>query len=1057
MTSSISQKTIHIYKASAGSGKTYRLAYDYVSLLFQNRAEHYPHRRTLAVTFTNKATDEMKRRIIVELFALATSSSAPFFLDLQRDYPHLTPQAIQEQARFFLTELLHDYSGFNISTIDKFFQQIVRAFTREIGLQGNFGVELDKDKILQIAIDNMLFELDRDENKQLLDWLEDYAKEQLDNNQSWDISKNMLKLGNELFKESYIQHLADISDKLHDKIFLKEFRGQLRAIITDFEQELTMLCNKALDIINRYHLNLTDFSGGSRSFMLYLDYNRLKSKDFEVTDTFKNAVADVTKWYTKDSPHVNSITEAYHQGLQACVERIAFIDKTRYLSAKIALKNIYMMGILSDIGAQIKRYCDENNMFLISSTTEFLNKIMAGCDTPFIYEKTGVNIRHYMIDEFQDTSQLQWDNFKPLLTNSLAENNQNLVVGDVKQSIYRFRNSDWSLLQNGIEEAFPNRVDITSLETNWRSAKRIIAFNNTFFKLAPLLLVNQFADTKEQQIIQDVYANVLQKSAKNDDYGRIRVDFIVSDPNKPWKTIALERLVDAIEELKAAHYPLSKITILVRWNKDATLIADYLLEQNYEVISSEALLIGNAPSVRLIVAMMRYFIAPEDALNRALIEALISQNGTNRTRPFQSFTDIELWRQQQFGEQYQAIESLKNQPLFQLTEGLIQQLNLYNSENTVFLQAFQDEVFNYASHENADINGFLNYWGEFSNKKYLAASETQEAIRIMTIHKSKGLEFDAVIIPFCDWELDSRANSSILWCKPHANEQPFAQLPVIPLNYSNKLDQTIFAKDYRTEKLHCYIDTLNTAYVAFTRAKNELIIFAPKEKAKGKIHETNKSISSLLEQLFSDSQQVNTEEYPVLNLSNYYKDNEQAIVGEMTTYINHDQVTQSVSLNYNSTDINKHLKLHYTFNDTGSDRRYGLLMHNILSQIESVTDVTPVINKCMLAGTITKDEVTPIRLKIMEIISLEAVEQWFSGYYKILNEAEIIAPTGESYRPDRLMIHLNEVIVVDYKFGQQKDSKYHRQVTNYMRLIRGMGYDVKGYIYYTLLGEIETV
>jgi len=1056
MTLTPNHQIIQLYKASAGSGKTYRLSYDYISLLFQNAGDKHPHRNTLAVTFTNKATDEMKRRIISELYQLSISDCASFLEALQHDFPQFTKQAIQEQSKRFLTDLLHDYSGFNVSTIDKFFQQIVRAFTREIGLQGNFSVELDKDKVLQNAINTMLFELDKPENRSLLYWLTAYAEEQLKDNKSWNISKNINQLGNELFKESYLQNLSSINEQLHDKTFLKGYRTSLRQIIDTFEENMTIICNEAVVIIQRHHLNFYDFAGASNSFVSYFDITKLKNKDFTVTDTFIKAADDITKWYTKTSPLKNEIEAAFNDGLGVCATKIIEADKTFYLSAKIAMQHIYILGILSDISVQIKRYCDENNTVLINSTTEFLNRIMEGCDTPFIYEKTGVNIHHYMMDEFQDTSQLQWNNFEPLLKNSVAENHQNLVVGDVKQSIYRFRNSDWSLLQNGVEKAFPGYVSKTTLDTNWRSAKNIILFNNTFFELVPKILASQFEKETSQATMIEIYEDALQKVHKSIE-GRVTVNFIPQEKeNQPWEQLALERLPETIDQLMAQGYEQRDLTILVRRNKEATQIADFLLnyeQKKYDIISNEALLVGNAHCVKLLVALMRYFVAPEDKLNRTLVEFLYHHKNTQEPLIFEDNETPDVWEKRLFGAYHESLQLLKNQPLFQLVEGIIQLLKLNkNEDNAIFLQAFQDEIFQFSSAENADINGFLSYWDEFSNKKFLAASEAQNAIRIMTIHKSKGLEFKAVIIPFCDWALDKKKSSSVLWCKPKPDQQPFAQLPIIPVNYSSKLMGTIFSDYYWDEKLRCYIDTLNMAYVAFTRAQNELIIMAPKPKKEPK----KETISDLLYYLFTTTSTTISSNPLTLNLPDYLTE-DTASIGQITPIQLTKEVSsiKSIPLNYESMTIIDRLKLRYSLNDDGSERQKGLLMHNLLSQINTLEDINNVLKKAVLAGEIKQSDVADIEQLIHKLVEFPQVKEWFSGNYKVLNEAEIITPNGNSYRPDRVMINGKNVSVVDYKFGHQKDPKYNHQLENYMRLIGEMGYQPKGFIFYATLGEID--
>ncbi len=1054
-------KTIKIYKASAGSGKTYRLAYEYVLLLFQNRNELHPHRSTLAVTFTNKATDEMKRRIVRELFALATQDDADFLKDLKKEdcLNGLSDNEIQKLAKRFLTDILYDYSSFNVSTIDGFFQQIVRAFTREIGLQGNFGVELDQDSVLQLAVDNMLFELDKAENRQLLEWLKEMVDENLENDQKWFKFRDKInQLGREIFKESYLQNAQILSEKLHDRVFLKTYRKQLNDIIETFEKTMQNVCSEALKILQKYGLEFADFSRGTKGFITYFDYDKLKSKGFEVTQTFVAVVDNCEKWYTQKSTKKNAIESAFFDGLNACAKTIVEADKTNYLSAKVVLENIYILGILTDINAQIVRYCNDKNALLISNTTDFLHKIIDGSDAPFIYEKTGVYLHHFMMDEFQDTSQLQWDNFRPLLDNSVAENRQNLVVGDVKQSIYRWRNSDWRLLQSGVKNAFGDeRIQEETLGTNWRSARNIVEFNNEIFSI-----FSQLSDKivqKNAELVKNIYANASQKSNRRN-LGRVNVEFlpIKSEDETKWEERVMSRLSFIIDELREKDYALSDITILVRKNKEATKVADFLINAGYEVVSNEALLVANAPCVRLLVALMRFFVAPENTLNRMLVESLSNRqkNAIDAPKLLSENETSDEWLQRNFADKIDVFHTLKNKPLLQMVEQLILELELQKiAENSVFLQAFQDEIFNYTVNYSGDINGFLEYWDKVSGNRFLAASETQNAIRIMTIHKSKGLEFKAVIIPFCDW--DFAGQSSTIWCRPPENCEPFSQLPIIPVTYKSMLANTIFAKDYEAETLYRFVDTLNLAYVAFTRPENDLYILAPKNDAE--TIETPKSIADFLQIcLIEQNCEISSDLRKKLTLS----DDENCLVQigtlEKLEKKEKENEIEALPLTYDSVSAGSRLNLRYSLDDEGSERRYGLLLHDVLSEINTIEDIEKALKKQILSGAISENEYPELADFLARLLSEKEVAEWFSGEYRVVNETEIISPNADkTHRPDRVMIKGKKVIVVDYKFGLQKEKRYHAQVKKYMRLIAKMGYEASGYIWYARLGEIELV
>lgn len=1054
-------KNIRIYKASAGSGKTYRLAYEYVLLLFRNRAEAHPHRGTLAVTFTNKATDEMKRRIVQELHALATRDDAPFLPDLEKEpgLNGLTRGGIRTLAQRFLTDILHDYSGFNVSTIDRFFQQIVRAFTREIGLHGNYGVELDVENLLQQAIDNMLFELDKAENRQLLEWLKDFVEERIADDKGWQINQELERLGQEIFKESYQQHAQALDERLHDKRFLAEYRKRLAETAAGFERQMRGHCDAAADIMRRHGLAWSDFNGGSRSFAHYFDFDYLKGKGFDVSDTFRRAVGDVGKWSGKTSPRRAEIEAAYEAGLNALAAKLADDEGfRRYLSAKVALENISLLGVLGDISAQIQRYCGEKNTMPISDTTDFLHEIIAGSDTPFIYEKAGVFLHHFMMDEFQDTSLLQWENFRPLLQNSVAENRQNLIVGDVKQSIYRWRNSDWRLLQSQVAHDFGERnVETLQLDTNWRSARLVVQFNNTFFGHAPQMLEPFLGE--RAKLVQQLYDGVAQRIRSRAD-GHVQMQFLTAktDGEDTWRQRALQLLPPIIDNLKANGRRLSQITVLVRRNAEATQVADFLLKAGYEVVSNEALLIASSPCVRLLTAMMRFFVEPANKVNRMLVESIYKAQSNETIGIAADNETAEAWLERLFGNRASEIDNLKNKPLFQLVETLIQTFGLTTGKgNNVFLQAFQDEIFSYTTNNDADINGFLEYWDNVSDKRYLAASETQDAIRIMTVHKSKGLEFEAVIIPFCEWDFEDRRNTkNIIWCSTAGAGQPFEQLPVVPVSYKNDLSKTIFADAFDKERTYNCIDVLNTAYVAFTRPKTSLCIIAPQMGAKQK---TAKSVANLLEQHFGHATLLAKELADITQSSE--KDGIKTIeIGQcrpLKAGSSSAETPEQLELTYDTISAEKRLKLRYMPDDEGSDRRYGLLMHDILGQMKLAGDLDKTLRRCIIEGKINDSEKEKISKKIEQMLSKEQVRDWFSGRYEVRNETEIITPSGKIYRPDRVMTNKKNVVVVDYKFGTQKQNRYHEQVSNYMRLIEKMGYQTEGYIWYTTLGEIDKV
>lgn len=477
-----------VYRASAGAGKTHKLTGEYLTLLFTGPGAF---RRILAVTFTNKATDEMKTRIVDELYNLASGRKSDYVELLKSTYS-LTEVQVRKQAAKILIDILHDYSAFNISTIDRFFQQTMRAFTREIGLQGGYGIEMDQELVLTTAIDNLLSDLEKPESKDLLGWLLRFAEDKIESGGEWNLRKDIMALSREVFKESYKAFSEAVGRDIEDKKALEDYKNELYGIIRSVEATAKELGERGLAILNKYGLKVTDFKGGSRSPLTLLD-RLVQGEMKEPSATFIGLADNLDGCFTKTvSLGTRQIIGcAFEDGLNDCIKGIIslFGNLTAYNTAREIVRYYYTLGILTDVSRQIAAYREEKNVMLIADTTELLSKVIEGSDAPFIYEKTGTHVDHYMIDEFQDTSGMQWNNFRPLIEESLAHSRDNLIVGDVKQSIYRFRNSDWKLLDEQVQADFSSEeIHEETLKDNWRSCRNIVEFNNALFTTLPGVL-----------------------------------------------------------------------------------------------------------------------------------------------------------------------------------------------------------------------------------------------------------------------------------------------------------------------------------------------------------------------------------------------------------------------------------------------------------------------------------------------------------------------------------------------------------------------------------------
>jgi len=1054
-----------IYSASAGTGKTHTLTGEYLSLLFNGKEQH---RHVLGVTFTNKATAEMKSRILEELFRLADNQFS-HYLDLLSESGKRSEPEIRMQAKKILLSILHDYSAFNISTIDHFFQHTLRAFTRELGLQGNYQIELDEELMLEKAVEIMFSELEKNENKALMDWLLKFTEDKIEESGRWDIRNDIIQLGKQLFKETYKTYSHQIQEEVNQKQFLSDYRTRLYQIIQSTRTAAGAFGEKGMLLMQQHGMQPADFKGGSRSVFFY--FERLAAGEMiEIKDTFRALLDNVEGYLAKTATAEKRLAaeRIYANGMNELIRNtLSFFDNlTDYYTALEIVRNFYTLGILTDLSQHVAKWREENNKMLIADTTELLHNVIDGSEIPFIYEKTGTRIAHYMIDEFQDTSGMQWSNFRPLLKDSLDSGRANLIVGDVKQSIYRFRNSDWTLLDRQVKVDFQNRAIEKNLDVNWRSCRHIVQFNNMLFNAVPLLLQQSYNDDvgqsslseeekeRHQALIVSAYKNAEQRVADSlaDKDGHVRIRFLADEEEQSWKQQSMEQLPRTVEQLQHQGYNLRDIAILTRTGAEGLLAAETLLaykeshpesSYKYDIISEDSLTVNSSLSVRWMVEMIRYLSRPDIKSNQERAQVTYAVLKQKKQAPVE-VSAINACDRPFPPEVISQLRRLSGRSLYELTEGLFRLFEADFPENElVFIQAFLDMAAEYAARETADTERFLTWWDETGCRKKIITPDSQNAIRILTIHKSKGLGFKVVIMPFADWKIDQK--EAILWC--HPTRKPFNQLSLVPVKYSKALRNTIFAPDYFKEKLHACMDNLNALYVAFTRAKEELIVWSPRPKT-----EAVTTIANLLwNGLMTDPH------FPLDEESGLYERG----LGWTPTAEKTPAETEEWPMErfYSfSPDERMLLRLHRKngfFED--EKRKYGLLMHDLLSRIEKQDDIPRALSEKQATGEISGEEAVLLKEQLLSLTSGEEVRSWFDGSMQVMTEAEILFRKGQSCRPDRIMMDKNNrIILIDYKFGTQKETTHRRQIEKYSALIHEMGYpDVAGFLWYFSLGEIE--
>ena len=951
----------------------------------------------------------------------------------------------------------------------------------------------------------------------------------------WNLKKDIVRLGAEIYNETFKSLNENLYEKLNDRSFLKEYRDKLSKIISQYENRLKTLGQEGLNVMAAEGLSVDDFKGKGRGPAAY--FQKLKDQEFDPSNTVIQAANDVSGWVAASAkePLKSQLTAVAENKLMPKVQeavRLIETEKRKYITAKLIVSQLYTLGILVDLRRSVKELCREKGIILISDSGHLLKDVIADSETPFVYEKTGSVYTHFMIDEFQDTSGLQWNNFRPLIGNSLAEDNLGLVVGDVKQAIYRWRSGDWRLLAGKLDESFPvfglqNEV----LNSNWRSHGKIIRFNNTLFRLVPQLLQQHIegeladAGIDENPVgvtIPEVYADSVQEVSNKAvaDLGYVRVKFLESkkelaDENEQ---LILSELVDSIKSLQDKGVKASEIAILVRDKKNARLIADLFLEQkglpenrnyNFDILSGESLYINNSEVVSLIISILTSFLNPDDQVVKTQVNYLYYQkvypklkvlgkgqkawsmeqgDGKKESGDGQlSFDELfsgqksaeatyEPGLTQQFeetgnpenpllqfiaGKAFQELVSGK--PILEIIYSICEKLELFSlTDELAYLQAFVDQISVFERNNASELTSFLNWWAENGERFTIPVSESIEAINVLTIHKSKGLEFTHVFVPFFDWSVHPHSSpemAPLLWCKPDV--EPFSEMELVPVRFKSDVGKSIFYREYFAEKFNTYIDNLNLMYVVFTRAKAGLYIWAT---FSGKLG----SVGDLLKQAVDKQTVLGTcglkAEESVRFTENYNPEESLIEIGSFSAMEQksaHGKAKDVRLSTFEFADFRKFLNIRKNGEDffsRESKRQSGInkgkLIHEVLSLIETTGDLPKAMKRIETDGKIAGSEAGKMLAELTELLSDQEVKSWFDGTFRVVNERNILTGANGIKRPDRIMIGEDSVVVVDYKSGDVESDKYKYQLRAYIRELINCGFrNVSGYIWYTKMNK----
>ena len=1111
------EEHLTVYRASAGSGKTFTLAVEYISLLVKD-PENYQH--ILAVTFTNKATQEMKMRILSQLYGIANSlQSSQQYFNKVKEKTNMPDAVIRNNARAALTLLIHRYNNFRILTIDAFFQQVLRNLAHELGQTANLRVDLNNEEITEKAVDQMIESLEK--GQPVLQWISTYINNSIEDDNGWNIIGKIKAFGTNIFKDFYKAHEANLKEQLSNADDFKVYETTLRKRRNDIRKTfnskarsiLNEIKNANLDIPSNYRSGLYKYL--TDSAIAPLTNKPLKAGVLKANESPQNWTS--SKCAKADKQQIQTLAAEVLSAQLS--ELIAYNDDNwnEFQSIQLTLSHLSELRLLHAIADAVDNLTKDTNRFMLSNTQALLKELIADSDTPFIFERIGARLKHVMIDEFQDTSTIQWQNFQVLLANCMAQElSQNLIVGDIKQSVYRWRQGDWGILNN-IEKSFAHqKIRLETLDYNYRSEKRIIDFNNAFWEQCVANTAKEVAqdDAEKAKIVQKAYEDVAQKTHKTTENGFVKISLY---PSKSMKEAVLEELIETIKELFSNGYGgknQSKIAILVRSKSNIQDIVNALLQSfgnEINIVSDEAFRLDASLSVNIIVSAMHLLTHPDDVLTRGKLvklynqevlkkpltdtDLLVSINESNNidTKNIDKKERRKLATEQQMAKlnsqlppEYVANrELLLGLPIVDLVDKLFMLFGLDQLEGqSSYICTLYDTLNDFLKDHTADIDDFINEWENSLSSKTIQSDEI-EGIRIMTIHKSKGLEFDNVIIPFCNWEMEKKGT---LWCETKNKPAPYNKLPLLPIDFSrDKLIGTVFEDDYKEEHFQNIVDNLNLLYVAFTRASKNLFVFGLRQGkttldniAKGTppgnrsyaIELALRQVSEQLQgSLLSFPDDIGSEihfEYGTLVPETHEKEH---AVADNPFLIKPDKHIVSIATYPQAATFkqsNKSIEFVKGEDVDPSDRtRYikiGNVLHQLFSTIYTTADIPARLNELEQQGIIYNDEITSaqLRTRIEDAITNPQVQEWFSKRWQLYNECTILEYNKdtnemEEHRPDRVMTDGKEFVVVDFKFGKERE-EYKKQVQQYMEILIRMGHKkVSGYLWYVVKNNVVEV
>ncbi|MXV38661.1 AAA family ATPase [Flavobacteriaceae bacterium Ap0902] len=1008
-------KPFKIYNASAGAGKTYTLVFEFLTILLQ-KSEPESFRELLAITFTNKAANEMKERIIEQLQKLANGEVSEDEFRRFEENTGLGRERIQVKAQAILTAILHNYALFSVSTIDKFNLRLMRAFSQDMGLSLNFDVEMDVKDILKESVDVLFSELE--EKSDLSDLITRIAIENLDEDKHWDVSREITEKASTLFQDKFLEEL-----KLLEKVPLEKliaFRKKARENYIKSRKRMQSLAQDVLDFVEKHNLNVNDFKYKKTGVLSY--YEKIMQGDAKPYGPRQQKLVE-------DGTILSNNTALNDEMLVLVTEKYEGILKEvlLYNFWQTVYKNINPVTTLNEVDKKLEEIKQENNILLISEFNKIISENIKDQPTPFIYEKIGNRYKNFFIDEFQDTSNLQWENLKPLLENAIATNDTVMIVGDPKQSIYRFRGGNPELMID-LYQNEDTRIHKENLPKNWRSYEEIITFNN--------LLFTHIADTLQNPQYKELYLLGNKQEVNDKKGGYVQIDYLEmperGSGKKFFEDVVTPNLIENIKNCMANGFSYHEMCILVRQKSEGKRIAEALAEEGIEVISNESLLLNNATEVQLLLAFIKFMSDKENKSNRADLLLMLDLCQLLEVEDHAAFYhNILNERSAAFilALKEKGIDlTFTNLPFKTLYDQVASAIRAFglDKKGGSYITFFMDELLSFQQKKEVTASAFIEYWDLKGADKSIAMPKGNEAIQLMTIHKSKGLEFPVVFLPAANWT----SKPGGVWVS--LENEPIERLYMDEVKSVDHLPEDILANIIE-EEMQAELDSLNMLYVATTRAVEQLYIGT---------------------QLIKNDSKNQTLNYFDSLAKIYPKDEFNSIRFGEIQRVSKPKLTESniETVPYISTEWTEKIRVSkehaLLWDESRADSiNYGNKMHAILEKLNHVEDASELLTQFELQGFISTDEKESIATELDQLFSITALVELFNAE-TFLNERDFISTNGLIFRPDRLVRMDDGWVLIDYKTGEPLQ-KHKNQINQYAEDLTELGFDIsKKYLLY---------